>query len=137
MQPYCRSSSGPLAAFPPATVVLGATEMPPLALAALLTLPFFADQFPYLVVLGIDVLIAILFAASVYMLLGGELKEVCMGFFLLTHDTFEVALIPTTLEKTLLGDRDPGWRFNFEADVLAKGVVHTLQRMHGAGERIA
>ena len=45
--------------------------------------------------------------------------------------------IDTTLEKTLLGDRDPGWRFNFEADVLAKGVVHTLQRMHGAGERIA
>ena len=41
-----------------------------LALAALLTLPFFADQFPYLVVLGIDVLIAILFAASLHFIMG-------------------------------------------------------------------
>ena len=31
------------------------------------------------------VVIGILFAAAIYMLLGRELKEVCMGFFLLSH----------------------------------------------------
>ncbi|HYD05273.1 MAG TPA: ABC transporter permease, partial [Reyranella sp.] len=41
-----------------------------LVLAALLTLPFFADQFPYLLVLGIDVLIAILFATSLHFIMG-------------------------------------------------------------------
>jgi branched-chain amino acid transport system permease protein len=41
-----------------------------LVLAALLALPFFADQFPYLLVLGIDVLIAILFAASLHFIMG-------------------------------------------------------------------
>jgi branched-chain amino acid transport system permease protein len=41
-----------------------------LALIALLALPFFADQFPYLLVLGIDVLIAILFAASLHFIMG-------------------------------------------------------------------
>ena len=51
----------------------------------------------------------------------------------LTAETFEVALIPTTLEKTALGDRPIGWRFNFEADVMAKGVVHTIEGMIGAG----
>lgn len=54
----------------------------------------------------------------------------------LDADSFEVALIPTTLEKTMLGSREPGWRFNFEADVLSKGVVHTLQKMLESGERI-
>jgi len=42
---------------------------------------------------------------------------------------FEVALIPTTRDKTLLGEREVGWRFNFEADVLAKGLVETVRRM--------
>jgi branched-chain amino acid transport system permease protein len=41
-----------------------------LTLAALLTLPFFAGQFPYLLVLGIDVLIAILFATSLHFIMG-------------------------------------------------------------------
>ncbi len=50
----------------------------------------------------------------------------------LTAETFDVALIPTTLQKTALGDRDIGWHFNFEADVLAKGVVHTLAKMLAA-----
>lgn len=54
----------------------------------------------------------------------------------LDADSFEVALIPTTLEKTTLGDREPGWRFNFEADVMAKGVVHTLQQMLGNWPRV-
>lgn len=51
----------------------------------------------------------------------------------LTDTEFEVALIPTTLQKTTLGVRNIGWRFNFEADVLAKSVVHTLSRMGVAG----
>jgi riboflavin synthase len=41
---------------------------------------------------------------------------------------FEVALIPTTLQMTLLGQRDVGWPFNFEADVLTKTVVSWLER---------
>ena len=41
---------------------------------------------------------------------------------------FEVALIPTTLQMTLLGQREVGWPFNFEADVLTKTVVSWLER---------
>jgi multicomponent Na+:H+ antiporter subunit C len=33
----------------------------------------------------ICVMVGVLFAASVYLMLGGELKEVCMGIFLLGH----------------------------------------------------
>ncbi len=42
---------------------------------------------------------------------------------------FEVALIPTTLERTVLGERPAGWPMNFEADILVKTVVTTLARM--------
>ena len=42
---------------------------------------------------------------------------------------FEVALIPTTLQKTLLGERPAGWPMNFEADILVKTVIATLARM--------
>lgn len=41
---------------------------------------------------------------------------------------FEVALIPTTLNLTTLGGRQPGWLFNLEADILAKTIVHYLER---------
>ena len=44
---------------------------------------------------------------------------------------FEVALIPTTLAKTALGDRPVGYRLNFEADVLTKTVVQANRRMRG------
>jgi riboflavin synthase len=37
-----------------------------------------------------------------------------------TSDTFTVALIPTTLTKTTLGERRPGDAVNLEVDVLAK-----------------
>lgn len=37
------------------------------------------------VALFIAIVVGVLFSASVYMLLGRELKEVCMGFFLLSH----------------------------------------------------
>lgn len=45
----------------------------------------------------------------------------------LGRDWFEVALIPTTLELTRLGAREPGWPFNLECDMLAKTVVRFLR----------
>jgi len=40
---------------------------------------------------------------------------------------FEVALIPTTLERTTLGELKPGSRCNTESDVLARTVVHWMK----------
>lgn len=42
---------------------------------------------------------------------------------------FDIALIPTTLARTALGERPIGWPMNFEADILVKSVVATLGRM--------
>ena len=47
-------------------------------------------------------------------------------------DRFEVALIPETLERTTLGKLVVGDVVNIEADILAKTVLHQLQRMRGA-----
>ncbi len=44
--------------------------------------------------------------------------------------TFEVALIPTTLDLTTLGDLRVGDPVNLEADVLAKTTVTWLERLH-------
>jgi riboflavin synthase len=44
-------------------------------------------------------------------------------------DTFTVALIPTTLEETTLGLREPGDVVNLEVDVVAKYV----ERLVGMG----
>lgn len=44
-------------------------------------------------------------------------------------DTFGVALIPTTLEKTTLGSKRPGDAVNLEADILGKHVYHYLKGM--------
>ncbi len=41
---------------------------------------------------------------------------------------FQVALIPTTLDLTTLGDRSPGWAFNLEADLFGKTIVSFLER---------
>lgn len=49
-----------------------------------------------------------------------------------THDTFGVALIPTTLEKTNLGSRRVGDRVNIETDIVARTVVHWLNRRKNA-----
>jgi riboflavin synthase alpha subunit len=49
-------------------------------------------------------------------------------------ETFEVALIPTTLQLTALGRREVGWPFNLEADILAKTVVSWLERQSPAAE---
>ena len=51
-------------------------------------------------------------------------------------DAFEVALIPETLDRTTLGKLSVGDVVNIEADILAKTVVHQLQRMRGgAGQQ--
>jgi len=46
----------------------------------------------------------------------------------LRGDVFEVALIPTTLNLTTLGQKAVGWPFNLETDVLAKTIVSFLER---------
>ncbi|RZS89376.1 riboflavin synthase alpha chain [Motilibacter rhizosphaerae] len=50
-------------------------------------------------------------------------------------DWFEVSLIPTTLELTTLGTKQPGAPVNLEVDVLAKYVENLLQ--HSTSEESA
>jgi riboflavin synthase len=45
----------------------------------------------------------------------------------LRGNEFEVALIPTTLQLTTLSQRDLGWRFNLEFDMIAKQIVTFLE----------
>jgi riboflavin synthase len=42
-------------------------------------------------------------------------------------ETFSVALVPTTRERTVLGRRGPGDRVNIETDILARLVLHRLR----------
>jgi riboflavin synthase len=51
----------------------------------------------------------------------------------LGEDWFEVSLIPETLERTTLGDAQPGRRVNLECDVLAK-YAERLMGHHQGGE---
>lgn len=46
---------------------------------------------------------------------------------------FEVALIPTTLKVTTLGDLEVGHQVNLETDILTKTIVHWLKRQGGQG----
>jgi len=46
---------------------------------------------------------------------------------------FEVALIPETLERTIMSDYEPGDAVNLEADILAKTVVHYLEHYQALG----
>lgn len=48
-------------------------------------------------------------------------------------NTFQIALIPTTLEKTNLGELTEGDGVNIEADTLAKTIVHWLRNYAGQG----
>jgi len=48
-------------------------------------------------------------------------------------DSFEVALIPTTLALTELGNRVVGWPFNLECDMMCKTIVSYLERMQLGG----
>ncbi len=43
----------------------------------------------------------------------------------------QVALIPTTLEKTTLKEWAAGTRVNIEADVMAKTIVHYMKHFGG------
>jgi len=43
-------------------------------------------------------------------------------------DWFEVALIPTTMDRTELANREIGWPFNIETDVLSKTIISYLER---------
>jgi riboflavin synthase len=43
-------------------------------------------------------------------------------------ETFEVALIPTTMRLTMLTNQPEDWMFNLETDVLSKTVVSWLER---------
>ncbi|MBC7773207.1 MAG: riboflavin synthase [Pyrinomonadaceae bacterium] len=49
----------------------------------------------------------------------------------LAEDSFEVALIPTTLQRTTLAALTTGDRVNLEADSIAKTVVHWLRHFGG------
>lgn len=44
---------------------------------------------------------------------------------------FSVALIPTTLERTTLGDLDRGDAVNIETDIIVRTIVHTLGQIGG------
>jgi riboflavin synthase len=48
-------------------------------------------------------------------------------------NSFEVALIPTTLQLTHLGEVAVGWPFNLETDILSKTIVNYLERMNAPG----
>ncbi len=45
------------------------------------------------------------------------------------EDSFELALIPTTLDLTTLGLVQPGSTVNLEADILVKTIAHLMQHM--------
>lgn len=62
------------------------------------------------------------------------LDGVSLTLAALRDDSFDVALIPTTIERTTLGDRPPGWRFNLEADILSKTVVNWLEQRFGTAD---
>lgn len=47
-------------------------------------------------------------------------------------NTFEVALIPTTLQLTLLGKKQEGYSFNLEFDQMAKTIISYLERIRPA-----
>ena len=53
-----------------------------------------------------------------------------------SDDAFEVALIPTTLQRTTLGRAELGTRVNLETDIVSKTVVHWLERRRGADETV-
>ena len=60
------------------------------------------------------------------------LDGVSLTIAAVTRDSFEVALIPTTLERTTLRELRPGDRINIETDILARTIVHFLQRRRAA-----
>lgn len=66
-----------------------------------------------------------------------SLDGVSMTIAAVGDDWFEVALIPTTIELTTLGDARIGGRVNIETDVVSKTIVHWLRRQQqGGGETV-
>jgi riboflavin synthase alpha subunit len=49
------------------------------------------------------------------------------------NNTFGIALIPTTLRATTLGQARLGDRVNVETDILVRTIVATMRRFFGAG----
>ena len=49
-------------------------------------------------------------------------------------DWFEVALIPTTMDRTELANREIGWPLNIETDVLSKTIISYLERQQSASK---
>ena len=52
-----------------------------------------------------------------------------------SEQSFEVALIPTTVTLTTLAARAVGWPYNLETDILSKTVVHFLEQQHSQWQR--
>jgi len=50
---------------------------------------------------------------------------------------FSIALIPTTLERTTLGDLRAGQRVNLESDIIARTIVHSLNQLADTPQGIA
>jgi riboflavin synthase len=61
-----------------------------------------------------------------------SLDGVSLTIARLHKTTFEVALIPTTLTITQLGNHEIGWPYNIEADTLSKTIVNWLENWKGA-----
>ncbi len=55
----------------------------------------------------------------------------------LRDDTFSVALIPTTLQRTTLGRLRAGDRVNVETDVIVRTIVHRLNAVGDKGVTLA
>ncbi len=64
-------------------------------------------------------------------------EGVSLTVFNVTEDTFQVALIPHTLEVTTLGLMDIGARVNLEIDLIAKYVEKLLGRTDSTSDLLA
>jgi riboflavin synthase alpha subunit len=51
------------------------------------------------------------------------------------ENTFGIALIPTTIERTTLARMNTGDRVNIETDILVRTIVATLRRQPASGEQ--
>jgi riboflavin synthase len=60
------------------------------------------------------------------------LDGVSLTIAAVSGNTFEVALIPTTINVTALAARPLGWPYNLETDIIGKTVVHWLERREGS-----
>jgi riboflavin synthase len=56
-----------------------------------------------------------------------SLDGVSLTIAAVRNDSFEVALIPTTLTLTALGRRPIGYAYNLEADILVKTIIFWLE----------